>query len=315
MKTALEFLRQQTKVAFDSSEFLEVQRYNPDAVTTNPSLILKALNKTDYLKFFQDLLKHYKHKPLHDVLNQVLVHFGKEFVKRVNGDVSIELNGDLAFKTGPSIEQMNQILSLCKDHHIQDQVLIKIPATWEGVQVAKVANQLKVRCNMTLVFSVVQALLCSRVKAFIVSPFVGRVYDLCESMRSLIKQSTVKIDPGLQLLDDIRTVYEEEHNRPYVMAASFRTVDQVLAAAGCDYVTINQSLFDSMNLKTNYYIPRSKIFKSYHHGYVRSSFITERENFYSTLKQNKSTFKLLMLGLLRFRDDTQQLRELISKHI
>ncbi|PHN16322.1 Transaldolase [Candidatus Tremblaya phenacola] len=312
---ALEYLKKYTTVALDSGNFLEVAKLHPNDVTTNPSLILKATKDKECLAFIDGVISTYKAYTTSEIINQILVHLGNEILKYIPGTVSIELNADYAFNVEESMEQIAEVLMLCNSFNIQDRVLIKVPATWEGIQVLRLARKKNVRCNMTLVFSLAQAVLCGESKAYLISPFVGRVSDMYTSLTSNCKKQNESLDVGVQFLEQVYQYFKHNNYNTKLMAASFRSIEQALSVTGCDYVTLSPDIF--LDLKnTHRLLPTSVLSVSHIRKQpIDLKPIWSQEFFYRALKQNVNAYKNLINGVYTFRKATQELTQYIEKRV
>ena len=308
-KNALEFLKKHSALVLDSSMFLKLPEYRPHGVTTNPSLILQAMKEREYSSFVKQTIKTCRSASTLEIMELILIIFSKEMLKLVPGDVSVELNADLAFNCDGSIEQAERLTKLTRLHKINDRILIKIPATWEGIQALKVLSKRGIRCNMTLVFSMLQAALCSRSGAYIVSPFVGRVSDFYA--QRLSGNRVDGLDPGVSLVKLIARYYRTICSQTKIMAASFRNLSQVLSLVGCDYITISPNLIDGLKALTTQH-PFSFINPSTGtDAAVRFRLIDEGDNFRRILAQNKLASFNLKEGIARFSRDTLELVNII----
>jgi transaldolase len=178
MTTALDQLKQYTTVVADTGDFQQLAQYKPQDATTNPSLILKAVQKDDYKPLLEKTVKAHASKPVGAIIDQLLIAFGTEILKIIPGRVSTEVDARLSFDTAASIAKGRELIALYKDHGIgRERVLIKLASTWEGVRAAEVLQKEGIHCNMTLLFSLAQAAACAEAGAQLISPFVGRIYD------------------------------------------------------------------------------------------------------------------------------------------
>lgn len=308
-KNALEFLKKHSALVLDSSMFLRLAEYKPHSVTTNPSLILQAMREKEYSNFAQQLIKNCPTNSVPEIIEQILIGFSKEILKLVPGNVSIELDADLAFNYNESVEQAERLMKLSKLHKIFDRILIKIPATWEGIQVLKFLSKRGIRCNMTLVFSLVQAALCSRSGAYVVSPFVGRVSDFYAHRLGSDRMDS--LDPGVSLVKLIARYYQTINSNTKIMAASFRNLDQILSLVGCDFITISPNLVSELkNLVTKR--PSHFINSGWRAGgAVKLNLVEEKDNFNAILAQNKLACHSLKEGVAKFSRDTIALSNII----
>ncbi len=237
----LDQLKQLTTVVADTGDFQSIAQFLPQDATTNPSLILKAVQKPEYQPLFQATVQAHKSESVGDIMNHVLVAFGLEILKLVPGRVSTEVDARLSFDTQGTVERAQKVIALFEAQGIsRERILIKIAATWEGIQAAKVLEAQGIHTNLTLMFSLAQAVACADAKVTLISPFVGRIYDWFKKQTGIeYDQSN---DPGV---DSVRTIfnYYKKFNIPtQVMGASFRNIGQILGLAGCDLLTISPDL-------------------------------------------------------------------------
>ncbi|MDE2593451.1 MAG: transaldolase [Burkholderiales bacterium] len=246
MGTQLDQLKTFTTVVADTGDFKQLAQFTPRDATTNPSLILKAVQKTDYAPLLAEVVAAHKGQPLDVIVDHVLVRFGLEILKVVPGRVSTEVDARLSFDTAATLARARRIVALYEAAGIsRDRVLIKIAATWEGIQAARVLEQEGIHCNLTLLFAFAQAQACGDANVQLISPFVGRIYDWYKKTAGAQWDEAAKAgvnDPGVQSVTRIYQHYKEHGIRTEVMGASFRNVGQILALAGCDLLTISPDL-------------------------------------------------------------------------
>lgn len=246
MTSQLEQLKACTTVVADTGDFKQLAQFTPQDATTNPSLILKAVQKPDYAPLLADTVAAHRSESLSAIVDQVLVRFGLEILKVVPGRVSTEVDARLSFDTQATIERARRIMALYEAAGItRDRVLIKIASTWEGIQAAKVLEQEGIHCNLTLLFAYVQAQACGDAKVQLISPFVGRIYDWYKKSAGAQWDEAANAgvnDPGVKSVARIYDYYKQHGIRTEVMGASFRNVGQILALAGCDLLTISPDL-------------------------------------------------------------------------
>jgi transaldolase len=242
----LEQLKQFTTVVADTGNFLQLAQYAPRDATTNPSLILKAVQHADYAPLLVDAVKAHREQPVDEIVDEVLVRFGLQILKVVPGRVSTEVDARLSFDSAASTARARRIAGLYERAGIRrERVLIKLAATWEGIQAAAQLEREGIHCNLTLLFSFPQAVTCSDAKVTLISPFVGRIYDWYKKQAGAAwneAQQAGPNDPGVQSVTRIYNHYKHFGIRTEVMGASFRNVGQILALAGCDLLTISPEL-------------------------------------------------------------------------
>ncbi len=246
MTSQLEQLKACTTVVADTGDFKQLAQFTPQDATTNPSLILKAVQKPDYAPLLADTVAAHRSESLAAIVDQVLVRFGLEILKVVPGRVSTEVDARLSFDTQATIERARHIMALYEAAGIsRDRVLIKIASTWEGIQAARVLEQEGIHCNLTLLFAFTQAQACGDAKVQLISPFVGRIYDWYKKSAGAQWDEAASSgvnDPGVKSVARIYDHYKQHGIRTEVMGASFRNVGQILALAGCDLLTISPDL-------------------------------------------------------------------------
>ncbi|HEU5295609.1 MAG TPA: transaldolase [Burkholderiaceae bacterium] len=242
----LERLRQFTTVVADTGNFLQMAQYAPRDATTNPSLILKAVQQADYAPLLNDTVADHRRQPLPEIVDEVLVRFGLQILQVVPGRVSTEVDARLSFDTAGSVARARRIVGLYERAGIQrDRVLIKVVSTWEGIAAAEQLEREGIQCNLTLLFSFPQAVACGEAKVTLISPFVGRIYDWYKKQAGAAWDEGAMAgtnDPGVKSVARIYHYYKHFGIRTEVMGASFRNVGQIVALAGCDLLTISPEL-------------------------------------------------------------------------
>jgi transaldolase len=251
MTSALDQLKQFTTVVCDTGDFQQLAQYQPQDATTNPSLILKAVQKDDYRPLLQRTVQDHSSRPAGEIIDQLLVAFGQEILKIIPGRVSTEVDARLSFDTQKTVAKAHQLIALYRACGIErERVLIKIASTWEGVRAAEVLQREGIRCNMTLLFSLPQAVACAEAGAQLISPFVGRIYDWHKKAAGgdwNEARDGGANDPGVQSVRKIYAYYKKFGYRTEVMGASFRSAGQILELAGCDLLTISPELLQTLH--------------------------------------------------------------------
>jgi transaldolase len=241
----LEQLKQYTTIVADTGDFQSMKAFTPRDATTNPSLILKAVQKDDYKPLLAQAVRDHGGKPVGEIVDRLLIAFGLEILKLVPGRVSTETDARLSFDTQGTITKGRALISLYEAAGIpRERVLIKIASTWEGIRAAEVLQKEGIRCNMTLLFSLPQAVACAQANAQLISPFVGRIYDWYK--KSTGQEYTGADDPGVQSVKRIYTYYRKFGHATEVMGASFRNTSQILELAGCDLLRISPDLLQKL---------------------------------------------------------------------
>jgi len=242
----LDQLKQYTVVVADTGDFNQMARYAPRDATTNPSLILKAVQQPAYAPLLAEAVATCSGQPLESVVDAVLVRFGAAILRIVPGRVSTEVDARLSFDRAATVARARRIAALYREQGVgADRVLIKIAATWEGVQAAAELEREGIHCNLTLLFSFAQAVACADAGVTLISPFVGRIYDWYKKSAGAAWDEAALSganDPGVRSVMRIYEHYKHHGIRTEVMGASFRNIGQIAALAGCDLLTISPDL-------------------------------------------------------------------------
>lgn len=242
----LDALKPLTTVVADTGDFLQLAQFRPQDATTNPSLILKAVQKPDYAPLLQQTMAQHGKADLALAMDHLLVRFGCEILKHVPGRVSTEVDARLSFDTTATLMRARRIMALYAEQGIgRERVLIKIAATWEGIQAAAELEREGIHTNLTLLFSFAQAVACGQARVQLISPFVGRIYDWYKKQAGSSWDEAAMAgpkDPGVQSVRRIFNFYKKHGIATEVMGASFRNVGQITALAGCDLLTISPEL-------------------------------------------------------------------------
>jgi transaldolase len=248
----LDQLKQFTRVVADTGDFAVIKEYTPEDATTNPSLILKAALKPEYQSLVEAVIQDGKKtsRSLDDMMRDLLVHFGLEILKIVPGRVSTETSAKIAFDTEALVAEGRQFIERYAKAGVgRERVLIKLATTWEGIQAARVLQREGINCNMTLLFSMAQAVGAAEAGAKLISPFVGRILDWYK--RANKKEYAPAQDPGVQSVREIYAYYKTFGHPTEIMGASFRSKGEVLELAGCDLLTISPELLGELKNSTD----------------------------------------------------------------
>ncbi|MEY3134486.1 MAG: Transaldolase [Pseudomonadota bacterium] len=242
----LDALKLHTTVVADTGDFKQLAQFQPQDATTNPSLILKAVQKPEYGPLLSESVAAHKGQPLDVVMDHLLVRFGCEILKTIPGRVSTEVDARLSFDSAGTLARARRLMSLYEAQGVSRQrVLIKIAATWEGIQAAAELEREGIHTNLTLLFSFAQAVACGQAKVQLISPFVGRIYDWYKKTAGAAWDEAASAganDPGVKSVRAIYNYYKKNDIATEVMGASFRNVGQIVALAGCDLLTISPDL-------------------------------------------------------------------------
>jgi len=251
----LEQLKKFTKVVADTADFESMKKFKPQDATTNPSLVYAATQKEQYGRLLDGVLKDRKnsglsgHQQIEDICDHLLVQFGTDILQIVPGRVSTETDARLSYDVEGSIDKARRLVKLYEEQKIpRERVLIKIASTWEGLLAAEQLQKEGIRCNLTLMFSLPQAIRAAEAKVQLISPFVGRIYDWYK--KEMKRDYTGAEDPGVQSVAEIFTYYKKFDIPTEVMGASFRNTGQILELAGCDCLTISPELMEELSKST-----------------------------------------------------------------
>lgn len=305
----LQALSQYTTIVADSGDIDSIAKIKPRDATTNPSLILKAANNPKYKALLVRAVKD--SKDIEDAADRVLVNFGTEILKYIPGRVSTEVDARLSFDVEKTVEKARKIISLYKEAGIgPERVLIKIAATWEGVQAAKILEAENIHCNLTLIFSVIQAEIASHAKATLISPFVGRIYDWYKKAAGTTWNEEANRGPNDPGVRSVKLIFERLKgvgSKTEIMGASFRNKDQILALTGCDLLTISPALIAELEACSE--PVEQKIFKESVPS-LKCEEITQA-NFLFTMCADRMATEKLNEGINAFVADTMKLKELL----
>jgi transaldolase len=266
--TQLDSLKKVTTVVADTGDLEAMKKYKPQDATTNPSLLLKASGMPQYKPLVDEALRYAagqpgdKHARITAFMDKLAVNFGCEILKIVPGRVSTEVDATLSFDTEASIAKARQLVGLYEKAGIaRERILIKLGTTWEGIRAAERLELEGIHTNMTLLFSFAQAVACAEAKVTLISPFVGRIYDWYKKSKG-VSDIPIAEDPGVQSVERIYTYYKKYDYKTQVMGASFRKVEQVVALAGCDLLTISPDLLEQLMSASGELEPRLTVAKA-----------------------------------------------------
>lgn len=244
----LEQLKKLTTIVADTGEFEEIKKFHPTDATTNPSLILAAASLPEYQHLIDEAISYAKNKGLSKeeekslVMDRIFVNFGLEILKIVPGRVSTEVDARLSFDVDASIKKAHRFIEMYEKAGIpRERILIKLSSTWEGIVAAEQLEKQGIHCNMTLMFSMAQAVGCAQAKATLISPFVGRILDWYKKAEGKSGYAPAE-DPGVVSVTQIFNYYKKFDIKTQIMGASFRNTDEIIELAGCDLLTIAPKL-------------------------------------------------------------------------
>jgi len=248
----LDQLKRFTKVVADTADFESMKQFKPQDATTNPSLVYAAAQKPEYSQLVEEVLTDRKksgltgHAQIEDICDHLLVQFGSDILQIVPGRVSTETDARLSYDVEGSINKARQLIKLYEERKIpRERVLIKIASTWEGLNAAEQLQKEGIFCNLTLMFSLPQAVRAAEAKVQLISPFVGRIYDWYKKENNRDYHGAE--DPGVQSVTEIYDYYKKFGIPTEVMGASFRNTGQILELAGCDCLTISPELMEELS--------------------------------------------------------------------
>ena len=310
----LDQLKQYTTVVADSGDFHQFAAVAPRDATTNPSLILKAVQQPAYAPLLAETVAARKGRPLDRLVDEVLVRFGLEILKLVPGRVSTEVDARLAFDTAATIARAHRLVELYERAGAsRERVLIKVAATWEGIQAAKALEHEGIHCNLTLLFSFCQAVACGEAGVTLISPFVGRIYDWHKRAAGSAWDEAAMAganDPGVKSVAQIYTYFKHFGIATEIMGASFRNVGQIMALAGCDLLTISPELMAQLQA-SDAPLPRALDPEVARHAAVHA--VTYNETgFRYALNEDAMATEKLAEGIRIFAADTARLDRLIE---
>ncbi|PMS18816.1 transaldolase [Trinickia dabaoshanensis] len=314
MTNALDQLKQHTIVVADTGDFQQLAQYKPRDATTNPSLILKAVQKDAYKPLLEKTVREHASKPATAIIDHLLIAFGTEILKIIPGRVSTEVDARLSFDAQRSIDKGHELIKLYEAAGIdRERVLIKLASTWEGVRAAEVLQKDGVNCNMTLLFSPVQAAACAEAGAKLISPFVGRIYDWYKKQAGAdwdeAKMGGAN-DPGVQSVRRIYAYYKRFGYDTEVMGASFRTTNQIVELAGCDLLTISPDLLQKLH-DSNETVER-KLSPQASEGEKIERIAIDEPSFRFQLNDDAMATEKLAEGIRAFAADAIKLEKLIE---
>jgi transaldolase len=242
----LEQLKKLTTVVSDTGDFEQLKKYHPTDSTTNPSLIYAASQLPQYHSLMEDAIRYGKSHGLTGAMDKVFVNFGVEILKIIPGRVSTEVDARLSFDIDGSISKARHLIALYEAAGIdRKRILIKLASTWEGARAAEALEQEGIHCNMTLLFSLPQAIICAEAKATLISPFVGRILDWHKKNDGIASYAPAE-DPGVKSVVNIYHYYKKFGYKTQIMGASFRNKEEILELAGCDLLTIAPQLLEEL---------------------------------------------------------------------
>ncbi|NIF20944.1 transaldolase [Candidatus Pantoea multigeneris] len=313
----LDALKQFTTVVADSGDIESIRHYHPEDATTNPSLILKAAGLDAYKHLIDDAIDYAKKQggsketQIINASDKVAINLGMEILKSVPGRVSTEVDARLSFDRGMCVTKAEKLVRLYEENGIdRSRILIKLASTWEGIRAAEELEKNGIHCNLTLLFSFAQARACAEAGVFLISPFVGRIYDYYNS-RKPIEPYVADEDPGVKSVRRIYDYYKKHRYSTVIMGASFRKVEQIQALAGCDRLTISPALLEEL---ANNNSPLERRLEPSTEGFHQPSPLSEAE-FRWEHNQDPMAVEKLSDGIRQFAVDQQKLEDVLSARL
>ena len=314
----LEQLKKFTKVVADTADFESIKDFKPEDATTNPSLVYAATQKPEYAYLLEEVLADRKKSGLsgaaqiEDICDHLLVQFGTDILEIVPGRVSTETDARLSYDVEGSINKARRLVKLYEERKIpRERVLIKIASTWEGLNAAEQLQKEGIKCNLTLMFSLPQAVRAADAKVQLISPFVGRIYDWYKAANK--RDYAGPEDPGVQSVAEIYTYYKKFGIPTEVMGASFRNVGQILELAGCDCLTISPELMEELS-KSNEPVERKLTPEKAKSAQVEKLELDEKK-FRWMLNDNAMAYEKTGEGIRKFAADVVKLEKFVASKL
>ncbi len=311
-ESALEQLKRITVVVADTGDFATMREFAPQDATTNPSLILKAVQMAEYRALLDQAVKDHGATGSGAVMDNLLVLFGCEILKIVPGRVSTEVDARLSFDTDGTVAKAREIIAIYEAAETsRERVLIKIASTWEGIRAAAVLQREGINCNLTLLFSLVQAIACADAGVKLISPFVGRILDWHKAKTG--KEYTGAEDPGVQSVTEIYAYYKKFGHKTEVMGASFRNIGEIIELAGCDLLTISPQLLAELRDSDRTVV--RKLSPGLAAGHPVSEQSADEKSFRFHLNEDAMATEKTAEGIRAFSADIVKLEKLVAARL
>jgi len=316
--STLDEIKKNTVVVADTGDFNSLREYEPRDATTNPSLILKAAQMDDYTALLDRVVTDNKASgltgaaQLEHVIDHLLIEFGIEILKIIPGRVSTETDARLSFDTQGTIEKARRLIKLYEDRGIdRERILIKVASTWEGIAAAETLEREAIHCNLTLLFSLPQAVRCAEARVTLISPFVGRILDWHKAKHQ--RDYASQEDPGVLSVLEIYNYYKKFDYKTEVMGASFRNTGEIMELVGCDLLTISPNLLGELK-SSNQPAPRKLSVESAKASEARKLPLDEKTYRYLFNDDAMATEKTAE-GIRNFAADIVKLEQLVAKRL
>jgi len=305
-----------TVVVADTGDINSIKKYKPTDATTNPSLLYQAAQMPEYKELISDAIQYAKQFPaetqLENALDKLAVNFGTEILSIVPGLVSTEVDARLSFDTEASVAKARHLIKLYEQRGIKkERILIKLASTWEGLQAGKILEAEGIHVNMTLLFSIYQAVVAAEVGATLISPFVGRIFDWHKKARG-VDHIDAKEDPGVQSVTTIYNYYKQHGYKTVVMGASFRNKGEIVELAGCDKLTIAPKFLDELQ-KSNDNLPIALTPENSKKAAALPKMELSEKTFRWGMNEDAMATEKLAEGIRLFAADSRKLEDVIKK--
>ncbi len=313
MPSKLDQLRTMTTVVADTGDMESIRQFKPTDSTTNPSLILKAAELPAYARLVEEAIDWGRktRAPVGEVTDRIAVNFGAELTTIVPGRVSTEVDADLSFDTEAMIAKARKIIGLYRERGIgPDRILIKLASTWEGIEAARVLQREGIDCNMTLIFAFAQAAAAANAGAFLISPFVGRIFDW--HVKAGEGPFDGETDPGVKSVRAIYGYYKTHGFKTVVMGASFRNTGEIEALAGCDRLTISPQLLGALSKDEGTLVRRLDPAEA---GAAPAKLSLDEKGFRWMLNQDAMATEKLSEGIRLFARDLEALKNTVAQRL
>jgi len=319
--TALDQLKEFTVIVADTGEISAIKQYSPQDATTNPSLILKAAQMLEYAHLVDSAVAYALEKQQTDnltsaevlelALDKVSVNFGVEISKSIPGYVSIEVDARASFDITRTVQRAKRVIRMAKEMGLEkDRILIKIASTYEGIQAGRILEaEDHIHCNLTLVFSLVQAALCAESGITLISPFVGRIFDWYKAKTG--QAYTAETDPGVMSVKTIYRYFKRFGYHTIVMGASFRNYGQITELTGCDRLTIAPALLEELRNSHEKLVPRLSPSTS-GHEYDGEKLPLDEASFRFAFNEDAMATEKLSEGIRAFVADIIKLEKIVQ---
>lgn len=314
----LDQLKKFTTVVADTGDFGSIKKYSPQDATTNPTLIFKAVQEKEYQPLLEKAIADNRATSLKGsdlskkIIDDLLIAFGCEILKIVPGRVSTEVDARLSFDTAATVEKARYLIGLYEKAGIsRERILIKIASTWEGARAAEICEKEGIHCNLTLMFSLPQAIACAEAGVTLISPFVGRIYDYFKATTG--REFSGADDPGVQSVRKIFSYYKKFGYKTQVMGASFRNTGQILELAGCDLLTISPDLLEKLQQSDAEVARKLSEADAREHGGDR--LVIDEKAFRWLLNEDAMATDKLAEGIRKFAADIVKLEGMIAKAV